>query len=107
MAKRKRGANEGSIYRMQDGRWRAAISVGWKNGKRVRKVLTGKTRRDVSERLTGLLRSQQLGLPVAPEKQTVGQFLARWLEDIAKPSVRPKTFRFYADLVSLSRAEQN
>ena len=72
MAKRKRGQNEGSIYRMKDGRWRAAVSVGWKEGKRVRKVLTGKTRRDVSERLTALLRSQQLGLPVAPEKQTVG-----------------------------------
>jgi len=98
---RKRGENEGSIYRMKDGRWRAAVSVGWKEGKRVRKVLTGKTRRDVSERLTVLLRSQQLGLPVAPENQTVGQFLARWLEDIAKPAVRPKTFRFYADLVSL------
>ena len=98
---RKRGANEGSIYRMKDGRWRAAVSVGWKNGKRVRKTLTAKTRRDVSERLTALLRSQQLGLPVAPEKQTVEQFLTRWLEDVAKPSVRPKTYRFYADLVSL------
>ena len=101
MAKRKRGANEGSIYRMKDGRWRAAVSLGWKDGKRVRKVLTGKTCGDVSERLKALLRSQQLGLPVAPEKQTVGHFLAQWLEDIAKPSVRPKTFRFYADLVNL------
>ena len=97
---RKRGQNEGSIYRMKDGRWRAAVSVGWKDGKRVRKVLTGKTRRDVSERLTALLRSQQLGLPVAPEKQTVGQFLQRWLTECAKPKVRPLTYSSYSWIVN-------
>ena len=40
---------------MKDGRWRAAVSVGWKEGKRVRKVLTGKTRRDVSARIFNLV----------------------------------------------------
>ena len=100
MARRKRGQNEGSIYRMQDGRWRAAVSVGWKDGKRVRKVLTGKTRRDVSERLTVLLRSQQRGLPVALGKQTVGQFLQRWLTECAKPKVRPLTYSSYSWIVN-------
>ena len=56
---RKRGANEGSIYRMKDGRWRAAVSVGWKNGKRVRKTFTGKTRTHVSENLKEALRSEE------------------------------------------------
>ena len=97
---RKRGANEGSIYHMKDGRWRAAVSVGWRNGKRVRKTFTGKTRRDVSERMTALLRSQQLGLPVAPEKQTVGQFLARWLTECSKPKVRPLTYGSYSWIVN-------
>ena len=97
---RRRGANEGSIYRMKDGRWRAAVSVGWKDGKRVRKVLTGKSRGDVSGRLTALLRSQQLGLSVAPEKRTVGQFLQRWLTECAKPKVRPLTYSSYSWIVN-------
>jgi integrase len=41
----------------------------------------------------------QLGLPVVSEKQTVAKFLEHWLSQIVKPSVRPKTFRSYSDLV--------
>jgi hypothetical protein len=33
-SKRKRGNAEGSIYHMKDGRWRAAVMVGWKNRNR-------------------------------------------------------------------------
>jgi hypothetical protein len=67
----KRGLGEGSIYQMRDGRWRAAISLGWKNGKRSRKVITAATRKEVQEELTVNLRARQLGLPIAPDKQTV------------------------------------
>jgi hypothetical protein len=31
--------------------------------------------------------------------QTVAQFLARWLADVAKPSVAPKTYVSYAETV--------
>ena len=68
MQKRKRGQNEGSIYKMADGRWRAAVSVGWRDGKRMRKVFTAKTRRDVQDKLTIALRSRQLGLPLPGER---------------------------------------
>ena len=98
---RKRGQNEGSIYRMKDGRWRAAVSVGWKNGKRVRKTFTGKTRVQVAEKLKEALRSQQLGLPIAPEKQTVGQFLERWLADTVEKTTRPRTYQSYSEQVRL------
>ena len=79
---RKRGQGEGSIYRMTDGRWAAAISIGWKQnaaGEPIwrRKVLTGKTRYAVSERLKKALRDQQRGINIDPEKQTVAQFLDR------------------------------
>ena len=33
MSKHKRGNGEGSIYKMQDGRWRAALTVGKKTGR--------------------------------------------------------------------------
>jgi integrase len=103
MAKR-RGQREGSIYRMKDGRWRAAISIGWKrngNGEVAwrRRVITGKTRQIVHDQLTVALRDQQRGINIDPTRQTVGEFLATWLENTAKPSVRPKTYRSYEQMV--------
>jgi integrase len=96
----KRGNNEGSIYSMADGRWRSAIWLGWKvnpTGKTVpnRKVFTGRTRKEVQDKLTAALRDQQLGVPVIQQKQTTGQFLRWWFEQVARQTVRPKTLEFY------------
>lgn len=100
MPKRRRGNNEGSIYKMPDGRWRAAVSVGKDvNGKPKRKVFTKATRHEVQSELTKALRDVQLGLPIVSEKQTVAKFLDHWLNEVVKPIVRPKTFRTYSDLV--------
>ena len=92
MAKRRRGNNEGSIYKMQDGRWRAALTIGKDAyGKSQRKVFTKSTRHEVSDELTKALRDRQLGIPVVSEKQTVATFLAHWLEQVVRARVRPKT----------------
>jgi len=70
----RRGHGEGSIYqRESDGRWCSTVDLGWVNGKRKRKVIYGKTRKEVAEKLKVVLRDQQQGLPVAMERQTVGQ----------------------------------
>jgi integrase len=103
---KKRGQNEGSIYQMKDGRWRAAVSLGWQKndaGEVIwkRRVLTADTRGAVQEQLTHVLAQQQLGLPIAPVRTTVEGFLHDWLETVAKPGVRPKTYRTYADLIRL------
>jgi integrase len=97
----KRGQSEGSIYRRKDGRWAAAVSLGYVAGKLKRKTVYGATRAEVQAKLTRLLGDKQKGLPVVGERQTVGQFLADWLENWAKPSVRPKTFVSYSDTVRL------
>jgi integrase len=97
----KRGQNEGSIYRRDDGRWVAQVNVGYMDGKRKRKYLYGDTRREVAEQIKAVLRDQQQGLPIAAERQTVAQFFERWLADVAKPSVRPMTYRSYAQIVRL------
>ncbi len=98
----RRGHGEGTIYRREsDGKWCTAVDLGWVNGKRKRKVIYGKTRKEVAEKLKVALRDQQQGLPVAVERQMVGTFLARWLADVAKPNVRPKTYTSYADTVRL------
>ena len=76
----KRGQNEGSIFKRKDGRWAATVSLGYRNGKRWRKSFYGETRREIQDKLTDALSAAKLGLPVAPERQTVAQFMASWLE---------------------------
>ena len=101
MAKRKRGNAEGSIYHMQEGRWRAAVSAGkGSNGKPKRKVFTAATRHEVADEMTKLLRDQQRGININPGKQTVGQFLQNWLGSI-KSDIAPSTFVSYENTVRL------
>ena len=45
---RRRGHGEGAIYRTADGRWRAAVELGWEDGKRKRHNLNGRTREEVA-----------------------------------------------------------
>ena len=98
----RRGHGEGSIYRREsDGRWCCVVDLGWLEGKRKRKVLYGKTRKEVAEKLKVTLRTQQQGLPVATERQTVEQVIERWLADVVQGSVRDRTYESYAQLTRL------
>jgi hypothetical protein len=38
---RKRNAGEGSIFERKDGRWCGQINLGWRDGKRMRKLIRG------------------------------------------------------------------
>jgi integrase len=105
MSKRKRGNSEGSIYHMQDGRWRAAVMVGWKfnaAGKRIpdRLVLTAPTRHEVAEQLTENLRARSRGINIKPAKQSVANYLGDWLKAV-KSDVAPSTFISYEGTVRL------
>jgi integrase len=96
----KRGNSEGSIYKRADGRWAASIDLGHSGGRRRRKAFYGATRREVAEKLTAALRARQQGLPIVGERLTLAAFLARWLEDSARPTLRPRTFASYKMIVN-------
>ncbi len=99
----KRGQNEGSIFEEKPGRWVASLSLGYevKNGKRrrIRKKFVGTSRRDVQQRLTAALNTQQRGGVVTTDRTTVAGFLTEWLQSTVKPSLRPKTYRSYEQMV--------
>lgn len=97
----KRGMGEGSIYKRKDGRWAATIDLGWLDGRRKRKTFYGNTRRKVQEQLTIALRDVQQGFPIASERQSLRQFLEYWLTESVKPTVRPRTFQSYDEIVRL------
>ena len=97
----RRGNNEGSIYRRKDGRWASTINLGWQDGKLRRKTFYGRTRQEVQGKLTDALHTLHQGWPIITERQTVGNFIERWLEDSVKPSVRPKTYVSYSQIARL------
>ena len=98
---RKRGQNEGSIYKRRDGRWEAMLNLGWKDGRRLRRSFYGATRAAVQEQLLKALHERDQGLPVAVERQTTGQFLDHWLERSLRQSARPRSYEIFETLIRL------
>lgn len=97
MSQHRRGHGEGSIYRQSDGRWSAAITLE----NRKRKVLYGKTRKEVQEKLKQALHEQLQGTLITTPQQTVAHFLQDWLENSQKQSLRPRSYERYEEMVRL------
>lgn len=93
MSKR-RGHGEGSIYQRDDGIWCASVDLGRSNGKRRRKTIYGKTRKEVADKLKILHRDQAAGINLQQEQYTVEQFIDRWLKEIICHR-RPRTRESY------------
>lgn len=103
MAK-KRGQNEGGIYQRANGTWEARVSLGYDAlGKRIRKSVYGPTRADVRAKMERAQRQARTGVRVENRTST-REYLALWLENSARPKVRPTTFRGYARYVKLHLA---
>jgi integrase len=100
MNTRRRGRGEGSIVQRPDGRWVGRVDLGWQAGKRRRKAVYGRTRREVADKLTTLLKVVQHGGAVPDERQTVEQFLDRWLEH-KRGRLRPRAWATYEQAVRL------
>lgn len=96
----RRGHGEGSIYRRKDGRWAASVEVGTTGGKRQRKTIYGRTRREVATRLHEALQTQRSGGPLPKERTTVASFLDDWLVSL-KPTVAFRTYQKYESVVRL------
>jgi len=92
----KRGNSEGSIYKdKQRERWVARVTTG--DG--TRKTFYGRTREEVAGKLANALSAVQAGLPIPGGQLTVAKFLSEWLEQSARPKLKPATYRSYEGLV--------
>lgn len=94
----RRGKGEGAIYKRADGRWEGQIDLGYVGGRRVRKSVYGRTRREVQEKLRKLLTDLDRGLPVLDERTTVAEYLRAWLKAV-ETRLRPRTFERYTEIV--------
>src|SRR5215217_9570652 len=93
MAK-KRGNNEGTITRRKDGRWEARYTVHTAEGPK-RKVLYGRTRAEVAEKLTKAMADRDGGLVFDHENLRVEEYLDRWLKSSVLDNVKPITYESY------------
>lgn len=80
MSKARRGRGEGGIYQRTDGAWVANLNLGYDpQGKRLRRVVYGKTKREVQDKLLQLQEDALHGRSVKPEKLTFAQHYEDWL----------------------------
>jgi integrase len=101
-SRKRRGRGEGGIFQRADGTWTASISLGYDDtGKRKRRVVYGSSKKDVQDKLRNLQNANATGQLTDAGALTVSEFLARWLENTAKPRVQPKTHLRYEQLVRL------
>jgi len=98
MAK-KRGNGEGSIYKCKDRPgYRASYTVQTAKGPK-RRYVSGKTRREVEEKLTKAKAERDGGLVFDAGNLTMGEYLDRWLSDSVRDAVKQSTFENYEYVV--------
>lgn len=76
----RRAHGEGSIFQGKDGRWIGFLDLGVSDatGKRRRRKVTGKTRKDVAAKLDQARADAKAGI-VVDKRKTVGTYLDEWL----------------------------
>lgn len=83
----------GSIYQTKNGRWRAAITVGWDGkGRQVRRTVSAKTEAECIRRRNDLYLQLKKG-ESNPQKITVETFIKKWLDSTAFERYAPQTLR--------------
>jgi integrase len=90
----KRGQNEGSIIKLDSGRWRGLVSV---KGKRLSK--NADTRKEIQEWIIQTTGQVEQGLTYEGAKTTVGDYLQNWLASM-KNALRPTTYSHYELLIN-------
>ena len=99
-ARGRRPAGDGSVYWTSDGRWRAVVDLGWGEGGRQRKYVSGSTQAQALERLRQAQRDAEGGV-VADDRLMVGAFLDRWVASNLPGNVAGTTLDDYGHTVRL------
>ncbi len=101
MSRKRRGRGEGAIFQREDGLWCASLSLGYSDtGKRRRRIVYGKSKRDVQEKLRRLHDDSVTGRLTDAPTLAVKEWLVRWLESCVS-RLAPKTHLRYSQLIRL------
>ena len=98
---RRRGRDEGSVYqRASDGRWVGSVHVGYRDGKRIRKTVYGKTRTEAAAKLRAAQTAAAQGTLIHDERRTVEDYLTWWIDEVVPGTVKPTTEDGYRYMVN-------
>lgn len=94
---KRRGRGEGSIhFLVSKALWCAQLTIGYnEEGTRKRRYVYGKTKKEVQNKLIEMQSASASGTLAEPKQMRLADYLAHWLEDTARPSVRLSTFVSY------------
>ena len=108
----RRGHNEGSIYGLNKAGRKAQpgepavkyvgfISLGYQNGKRVRKKVVRRTRKEVVQALRELIREQERGVDLRKRIPTTREYFEQWFERDYTPKRRnkPNSINTYRNII--------
>ena len=99
-ARRSRG--DGALYQRADGYWIGTIDIApGPDGRRRRKVVSGRTQAAALEKLRKVRREVEKYGSVPTASSTLSDYLARWLTDVCAPRVKPRTLDGYRDKVRI------
>jgi integrase len=93
--KTRRGNGEGGIHQRKDGRWCGQVTVGYVNGKQIRKTFYGDTREEVARQVTAAANQVFIeGLTISSMQIciTVDELVNEFLWTFKKPTVSDVTF---------------
>lgn len=97
----RRGRGEGGVRRRGDGRWEATIELGFRDGKRRRKFVTGRTKAEALEALRSEQHRLANGLPPTDARRRVADFLSWWADTVLPDTVSAGSEATYRRLLDL------
>ena len=93
----RRGPGEGSIYERWDGLW--AGSVHRLRGPPRPEARHGPDPQRGQGEDGRLMRAHEEKRPIPSQREKVGPFLRRWLDEVARPTLRASTYASYDDIL--------
>ena len=99
--KRRRSRGDGGVYqRGSDGLWVGTVDLGYRDGKRRRKAVYGKTKTEALRKLRKAQGELQQYGDLATNSPTLSKWLDIWLTEIAAQKIKPGTLRMYRTYVN-------
>lgn len=97
---KRRTRGDGAFFQRADGKWMGRVELPPKDGKRRYKWVSSVDRNTCMDKLKALRKDVEEGRIAVTSNTTVEKWLTRWLDDIAKPRLRPTTYADYRSVVN-------
>jgi hypothetical protein len=76
------------------------MQIGYEDGRRVRNHVMGHARAAVKDKMATVMRAHEERRPIPDQREKVGPFLRRWVDEVSMPTIRASTYARYDDIVA-------